>query len=91
MFRHTWVYPKRWPEVLAILDKDFPDKAKVAAMAPSSDYELFIKKGNFYRDGIVQYAYEIQIHPGIVVGRLQHKGYIKRELHNRLRVHCDWK
>ena len=60
-------------------------------LIPPTDYAQFIKKGNFYNDNIAQFAVEIKIPPGIVVGRLQHEGHIKNEWHNDLRVRYDWR
>lgn len=60
-------------------------------LIPPSPYASFVKKGKFYKESIVQFADEIQILPGIVVGRLQHDGHIQREWHNDLRARYDWK
>ncbi len=67
------------------------DQYATDTLIPSNDYAQFIKKGNFYKDNIAQFANEIKIPPGIVVGRLQHEGHIKNEWHNDLRVRYDWK
>jgi len=71
--------------------EDEADQYAAETLIPSSKFELFLKEGNFYKDNIIQFANEVQIPPGIVVGRLQHGKYIKNEWHNGLRIRYDWK
>ena len=71
--------------------EDEADQFASETLIPSHKFELFIKEGNFYKDNIIQFANEVQIPPGIVVGRLQHGKYIKNEWHNGLRIRYDWK
>ena len=40
---------------------------------------------------IEQFAAEIGIHPGIVVGRLQHEKILRMDRHNDMKVKFDWK
>ena len=40
------------------------------------DYQTFIKKGNFDKSDILDFAEEIDIHPSIVLGRLQNEGIL---------------
>ena len=42
------------------------------------DLESFMRRvGPFYsRDRVIQFAHSVQIHPGIIVGQLQHRGEI---------------
>jgi HTH-type transcriptional regulator / antitoxin HigA len=72
------------------LNENEADQYASDVLIPPSDYARFIEKGNFYKDRIVHFADEIQISPGIVVGRLQHDGHIKNEWHNDLRTRYDW-
>lgn len=67
------------------LNEKEADQYASDVLIPPSDYAQFIEKGNFYKDSIVHFADEIQISPGIVVGRLQHDGLIRQEWHNSLR------
>jgi len=69
----------------------------------SKDYKKFrsfiedkLKDSN-YKDlygelvrSIKQFAYQIDTHPGIVVGRLQHDGIIKHNQLNKVRVRFKW-
>ncbi len=45
-------------------------------LIPMNIYNEFIKKGDFSRKAIVDFAELVDIHPGIVVGRLQKELYI---------------
>lgn len=40
------------------------------------DYQTFIKKGNFDKSDILDFAEEIDIHPSVVLGRLQNEGIL---------------
>ena len=40
------------------------------------DYQNFIKKGNFDKSDILDFAEEIDIHPSVVLGRLQNEGIL---------------
>ncbi|MBA4369171.1 MAG: hypothetical protein C0403_16205, partial [Desulfobacterium sp.] len=73
------------------LNEKEADQYASDVLIPPSGYARFIEKGNFYKDSIVHFADEIQISPGIVVGRLQHDGHIQQEWHNSLRTRYDWK
>lgn len=61
------------------------------ALIPGEEYRLFTAKGQFYPDDIRRFARIIDIHPGIVVGRLQNDGLLDRAWHNRLRERHEWK
>ena len=54
-------------------------------------YRSFVKAGRFYEEDIRKFAKRMKVHPGIVVGRLQHEGRLKREWLNGLRVRYEWK
>ena len=43
------------------------------------------------KDSIIQFANDIGIHPGVVLGRLQHEGRIPRNRYNELKVKFEWK
>jgi len=55
------------------------------------DYKSFVADAGFFPDDIRRFSDQINIHPGIVVGRLQNDGFLKREWHNNLRVKFEWK
>ena len=40
------------------------------------DYQAFVKKGNFDKSDILDFAEEIDIHPSVVLGRLQNDGVL---------------
>lgn len=41
------------------------------ALIPSNDYEAFLSAENYSKRAIEDFAMQVGIHPGIVVGRLQ--------------------
>ena len=59
---------------------------------PYKKFCSFIKEkgsyGNIY-SACKQFAYQIDIHPGIIVGRLQHDGILRPNM-NKLRVRFKW-
>lgn len=74
--------------------KSFEDEANEFAsdnLISSSDYENFVKQESFFKQDILQFAKKINIHPGIVVGRLQHDKKIPQSWHNDLRERYTWK
>ena len=40
------------------------------------DYQAFVKKGNFAKSDILRFSEEIDIHPSVVLGRLQNEGIL---------------
>jgi HTH-type transcriptional regulator / antitoxin HigA len=54
-------------------------------------YRLFVKKEDFSKTAIKQYAASIGIAPGIVVGRLQHDGHLPFGHCNELKRSLIWK
>ena len=40
------------------------------------DYQAFVEKGNFDKKDIIRFAEEIDIHPSVVLGRLQNEGIL---------------
>jgi len=57
-----------------------------ASLIPTHDLDSFIRRvGPLYsRVRIIQFAHRMKIHPGIVVGQLQHRGEIKFSHHHQL-------
>jgi HTH-type transcriptional regulator/antitoxin HigA len=66
------------------------DRFAADHLIPLRDYKEFIAKGNFYPDAIRAFAQRICIDAGIVVGRLQNDGHLKKEWHNDLRTRYVW-
>ncbi len=54
-------------------------------LVPVADYRAFLKRGDLTSGAIVNFAEQIDLHPGIVVGRLQHDGYLQFNQSNNLR------
>ncbi len=54
-------------------------------LIPKNKYLNFIRKNSFEKENIINFASEINIHPGIVVGRLQHDNYITYSQLNELK------
>lgn len=54
-------------------------------LIPEVEYNRFISKGGFNREDIKSFAIKTQIHPGIVVGQLQHDQCINYNWHNDLK------
>lgn len=55
-------------------------------LIPSKQFEQFIARNSFEKFDIVNFAKQIDIDPGIVVGRLQKDGYIEFSWHNDLKT-----
>jgi HTH-type transcriptional regulator / antitoxin HigA len=60
-------------------------------LIPKEAFRKFLKKGRFYPDDIKAFASMVEIHPGIVVGRLQHEKILPHHWDNELRVRFSWK
>ena len=54
-------------------------------LIPDKVYQRFIKQNKFFAGDIKRFSKEINIHPGVVVGRLQHDGYIEHNWHKDLK------
>jgi len=66
------------------------DKISGDILIPPAAYKAFVAKRSFYNDDIIRFAKLIKIHPGIVVGRLQHEGKIQWSWHNSLKATFAW-
>ncbi len=58
-------------------------------LIPKQEYAAFVQRGAFFPETIEEFAERIGIHPGIVVGRLQHDGLIEYKWHNQLKEKID--
>ena len=54
-------------------------------MIPDKEYKKFVQQNKFFAGDIRRFSEEINIHPGVVVGRLQHDGLIEHNWHNELK------
>ena len=60
-------------------------------LIPPSEYRKFTPSGNHFSEAdVIQFARQIGIAPGIVVGRLQHDGYLPRTHLNHLKRPLAW-
>ena len=74
------------------LNKYEEEANKFAAnfMIPKDKYENFLKNHTFTRTSINQFCKEIEISPGIIVGRIQHDNIIKYNKLNDLKIKYEW-
>ena len=59
-------------------------------LLPDRAFGEFQKRANFAIDSIRQFAAQIGIHPGVVVGRLEHEGNLDHGKMNLLRHQYDF-
>ncbi|MDE2816052.1 MAG: HigA family addiction module antitoxin [Chloroflexota bacterium] len=60
-------------------------------LVPPSALTAFVRAGIFSNESIHEFAEEIGIGPGILVGRLQHDGYLGHHQGNALKQKLDWR
>ena len=79
------------------LHNGIKDDIELAADAYSADkliaphaYRVFLSHGRFDKASIIAFAQQINRHPGIVVGRLQHDRLIDYNAHNGLKQKMSW-
>ncbi|MDH4230636.1 MAG: HigA family addiction module antitoxin [Nitrospirota bacterium] len=75
------------------MDSDKDEEANTFArekLIPSPAYKHFLSHWNKSLTQIENFAREIDIAPGIVVGRLQHDGHLPRAHGNGLKVYYHW-
>ncbi len=66
-------------------EEEAADRFAADMLIPPAAYRDFIKRDRLYRADILAFAKEVDIAPGVVVGRLQHDRHIESSWHNRLR------
>jgi len=59
-------------------------------LIPKKAFNAFSTQSPFSKSAILQFAWELGIAPGIVVGQLQHKGLLPRTHCNDLKVTYNW-
>lgn len=59
-------------------------------LIPEKAMNRFIAQGRFTKSGIISFAQEVGIAPGIVVGQLQHRGLLKYATHSDLKQSYKW-
>lgn len=60
-------------------------------LIPEDEYDAFVRGNNFFEEAILRFSEKLGIHPGIVVGRLQHDCHIKPSWHNKLKERFELK
>ena len=53
-------------------------------------YQAFVEKGNFDKSDILHFAEEIDIHPSVVLGRLQNEGILSFDRFRELKENYDF-
>jgi len=71
--------------------EDQADRFAADTLIPPGPYKKFTEKGRFYAEVIQQFADRVDIAPGIVVGRLQNDGLLRRSWHNGIRRRFEWR
>jgi len=91
---HLLLHPgKMILECTALKDKTIEDEANSFAanfLNPPEEYGRFVRRGDFSASAIIAYSDAVKIHPGIVVGRLQHEERIAKGRHKELRRKYEW-
>lgn len=59
-------------------------------LIPKNSYHEFVENGDFSKQAIIQFSEEVNIHTGIIVGRLQKEGYIKYSELNDLKEQYEF-
>ena len=59
-------------------------------LIPPKKYQTFLEEGSLSKSSIAEFAGEVGIAPGIVVGRLQHDGLLKFSQCNDLKARFEW-
>jgi len=54
-------------------------------LTPKSQLKKFLQRGVFTAAAIKDFANQVDVSPGIVVGKLQHEGFIEIKNHNKLK------
>jgi len=74
-----------------LADNDAEQRANVAAanaLIPADELTSFVRRVAplYSTDRLIQFAHRMQIHPGIIVGQLQHRGELGYKAHRELLV-----
>ncbi len=74
------------------MQKDEEEANRFAAdtLIPPDALSSFIKPGTFSNEAILRFAMELDIGPGIVIGRLQREGLLAYHQGNALKRKFNW-
>jgi HTH-type transcriptional regulator/antitoxin HigA len=80
--------PDREPEATKpAIEQRADNDASASLIDPDTFNDFIVRVGSMYsRDRIVQFAHRIKLHPGIIVGQLQHRGEVPYSAHRALLV-----
>jgi len=67
------------------------DEFAADTLIPKEKYSRFISGRRFSRAAICAFAADLNIAPGILVGRLQHEGHLPHSFCNDLKCRLEWK
>ena len=96
---HIFLYHNRQAVILegnnggSSLDKQDAEANRFAAdtLIPPSLHKEFVKKRSFYPEDMINFAGQLGLSPGIVVGRLQNDKCLDPSWQNSLRTRLEWK
>lgn len=66
------------------------DNFAAGLLVPEKEFRLFVQSGKFGKAAINDFANQIGIAPGIIVGRLQHQGHLPHSHCNGLKRRLEW-
>jgi len=66
------------------------DEFAASVLIPPEKWSVFIGRKAFSPEDIRIFARDVGVHAGIVVGRLQHEGFLRPDRHNNLRIRYEW-
>ena len=69
--------------------EDEADELACSLLIPHEDFFRFKRRGNFSIGEIIKFSQEVNIHPSIVIGRLQHEGIIGWNMYNDYKIKVD--
>jgi HTH-type transcriptional regulator / antitoxin HigA len=74
------------PKGTSDADESAADEFAIETLIPGERFHSFVAKKEFSKSSLVQFADEVEIDAGIVVGRLQKEGYIEYSWYNDLKT-----
>jgi len=66
------------------------DEFAVNTLIPPKNWSVFIERKSFSHEDIRIFAHDVGVDAGIVVGRLQHEGFLQPAWKNNLRTLYEW-
>ena len=72
------------------LEEKQADQWAADTLIPKCDWQVFVSEEDFSKHAIIAFAKRIQMHPDIVLGRLQNDHYVDYRQFSELRIHYSW-